>query len=52
MITKTAQRLHDIEYEMGATWVKFHTGQISHNQANEKIQELEDEKGRLWALEV
>ena len=51
MITKTAQRLVDIEYEIGATWLQVHTGQISHQEGNETLQGLEDEKERLWALD-
>jgi len=52
MITKTAHRLNEIEYEIGATWLAVHTGEISRSQANEKMQKLEDEKEDLWALEV
>lgn len=49
MITETARRLNEIDYEIGESWLAFHTGQISLSQANEKMQKLEDEKERLWA---
>ena len=51
MITKTVRQLVEIEHEIGVTWLLFHTGQMSRSQANEKIQELEDEKEHLWVLE-
>ena len=52
MITKTARRLNDIEYEIGASWLAFTIGEISRSQANEKLQKLMDEKERLWRCDM
>ena len=52
MITKTAERLVEIERELGTVWVNHITGLISRTQANTAMQELEEEKERLWALEA
>ena len=49
MITKTAERLVNIEQEIKAVRSSFWNGKISHDQARKEIGELEDERGRLWA---
>ena len=51
MITPTAKRLGEIEYQLGALWVAAFTGDISESQANEEMQKLMDERERLWALD-
>ena len=51
MFSKIAFQLNEIEYELGTLFVKVYTGQISYSVGNEKMQELNIEKERLWALE-
>lgn len=51
MITKTASRLVNIEQEIRAVKELYYGNKISYSLANEEIQELEQERARLWALE-
>ena len=52
MTAKTALRLLEIEHKLGKLWLAVHLGQISHEEGNEKMQELEDKKERLWVQEA
>ena len=49
VITKTAERLVNIEQEIRAVKELYFGNKISYNLANEEIQELKDERERLWA---
>ena len=51
MITKTARRLVEIEHRIKAAKELYFGNKISYRSANAVIQDLKDERERLWALE-
>jgi len=51
MITETTRRLIEINQEIRNLTTAALTGEISYNTARHKIQELADERERLWAKE-
>jgi predicted Zn-dependent protease len=51
MITKTAERLVEIEQEIKALTTAAITGEISHVTARYEIQKLSNEREGLWAAE-
>jgi len=48
MITKTARQLVEIEHRIKATKELYFGNKISYRSANAVIQDLEDERERLW----
>ena len=49
MITKTAERLVEIEHRIKAAKELYFDNKISYKSANATIQKLEDERESLWA---
>ena len=49
--TKTARQLAKIEKDIKAVRLSFWNGNITLDRARKDIQELEEERERLWALE-
>ena len=49
MITKTARRLVEIEHRIKAAKELYFGNKISYRSANATIQDLEEERERLWA---
>jgi len=49
MITKTAERLFEIEHDIKVWRVAANTDQVPYSLARKKVQDLENERERLWA---